>query len=197
MHRRCHQPRSVCSCALCSISCRASVIFMDVSHSRRTQPCSTRHGSPLEGARCQGQIIQTPLLKILLWLQANSAVVLSCETFLIYSQFYLIHFKAQWVDKDILEKPVFTAGIFSWLDASAGLTMTEQMWSLLSVRFHMQTKEIISSSPECGMMLHRLSSHDQRQEKQANWHSLETVELEERSTLSQNSNNILFEIMQC
>lgn len=47
------------------------------------------------------------------------------------------------------------------------------------------------------MMLHRLSSHDQRQEKQANWHSLETVELEERSTLSQNSNNILFEIVQC
>lgn len=58
------------------------------------------------GHTARAKLSKTPLLKILLWLKANSAVVLFCETFLIYSQFHLICFKAQWVDKDTLEKPV-------------------------------------------------------------------------------------------
>lgn len=44
----------------CSISCRASVIFMDVSHSRRTQPCSTQHGSPLEEVTLPGPNYPNP-----------------------------------------------------------------------------------------------------------------------------------------
>lgn len=107
---------------------------------------------------------------------------LSFETFLIHSPLYVIHFKAQWVDKDNLYQPtvhvfvIFTAGIFFICSATMHHLdiATESMWSVLNVCFYTQTKEIISSSPECGMMLHHLSSDDQRQEKQANWHSQET-----------------------
>lgn len=48
------------SCVPSSVSCRAAVIFMDVTHCRRTRPCSPWPGSPLEGAQCQGQIIWNP-----------------------------------------------------------------------------------------------------------------------------------------
>lgn len=46
------------SCVPSRIYCRAAVIFMDVTHCRTT--CSPWPGSPLEGALCQGQIIQNP-----------------------------------------------------------------------------------------------------------------------------------------